>query len=155
MNQDRDPFAFVRKVMLPMKHVAARERLQTGMEGLNSVAPMPAIVCGWGATWLALRCERVGGLCRCRFTAAWHDYMPRLCGLVSLNYRLQEAMKEHNSEWLKNMYRCQKLVELLMGRTRSLTRSTGPCLLLFRLPVGQARLGGGSDGQCSLKLYRC
>ena len=29
-NQDRDPFAFVRKVMLPMKHVAARERLQTG-----------------------------------------------------------------------------------------------------------------------------
>ena len=35
-NQDRDPFAFVRKVMLLMKHVAARERLQAGMEGLNS-----------------------------------------------------------------------------------------------------------------------
>ena len=91
-----------------------------------SVVPMPARVCGWGATWLALRCEGVGGLCRCRFTAERRDYMPRLCGLVSLNYRLQEAMKERNSEWLKNMCRCQKFVELLTGRTRSLTRSTGP-----------------------------
>ena len=109
-NLDRDPFAFVRKVLL--KPVAARDRLQTGMEGLHSVAPMSAIVCGLGATWLARRCEGVGGLCRFRFTAA-HDYMPRLCGLFSLNYRLQGAMKEHNSGWLKNMHRCQKFVELL------------------------------------------